>query len=177
MDTIKVNRKGFYKASKALVQAKYFIDEDGEQHKLTQNIKAVYIHKLDEYTFFNTQGKPYYESHQQVADKLGICLKVVNEVAIPLLKKMGLVELECKGNIVGFGRNYHTTVHTLEMLKGVLVNPKLKAPEKKEKKGKLTYEEFKQIGVNKLLIDKIRKNNTKEYVLMSVEEFRELIGK
>jgi hypothetical protein len=146
--------------------------------KLSHNIKAVYFHKLDQYNAFTKYNLPYKESHQRVADILGLSLKVVGEVAIPLLKRMGLIHIEKLSH-----KNYITTVYPLDRLLGELVNPNLpkhlnkQLQKKKEYKESITYDQLKNIDKNKQKIERMKKDLKEEYFILTKEEMERLLEK
>lgn len=168
------NEEHFYMAYKRLNTASHWVDPvTGEEVKLTHNFKAIYHHKLDQYRAFSKQGKPYKESHQRVADIMGVGLKTVEEVAIPLMKRMGLIIIEEVRP-----RNYHTTMFELKFIKGMLVNPKLKSHNKKKvyKKDKdFTYDKLKNLEHNKKQIEKLRGKNDEKVFTFTESELRELM--
>ncbi len=166
---------------KRLFNASHWVDPDtGEEVKLTHNFKAVYIHKMDQYKSFTKQGKPYQESHQRVADRIGVSLKVVDEVAIPLLKRMGLIKIDSRST-----RIHITTMYDLKFMKGWLINKKLTKERKQEHKkttayndkhtSKLTYEQMKNIEKNKKNMEKIKSRLTEDLVILSKEDFEKLL--
>ena len=143
----------FYMSYKKLVTASHWVDPDTlEEVKLTHNLKAVYSHKMDQFKSFTKKGKPYIESHQTVADKLGVSLKTVEERAIPLLKRMGLISIQ-KVNT----RKYVTTMYPLKAMNGYLINKKLSKHLNKKNKGKsLSERDYKATLNNRKLITKIQ---------------------
>ena len=158
----------YYKFQKALVWATYWIDTDsGEQVKLTHNIKSVYFHLLDQYKSFANLGKVYHESHQTIANKLGLNIKTVQDVAIPLLKRMGLVAVLKIAH-----KKYNTVVFPLDHLNGKLDNPHVK--ESPFKKKKISYEDKKIIDKNYQQINKIKNDIDKEFVVITKEDFERL---
>ena len=164
----------FYMAYKKLFTASHWVCGDtGEEVKLTHNLKAVYIHKMDQYKAFKRKGQTYHESHQRVADRIGISLKTVEEKAIPLLKRMGLIQIVSEST-----RKHTTTMYEIKYLKGYLINKKL-VKEKKTvyKKGEgITREEVKRIEHNKKQIDKIKTNSKEKLFVLTEEELNRLRG-
>lgn len=168
------NKEYFCMAYKKLFNASHWVDPyTGEEVKLTHNIKAVYIHKMDQYNSFTKKGLKYKESHQTVADKIGVSLKVVDEVAIPLLKRMGLVEIE-RINL----KTYYTTMIPLKYIKGWLINKKLAKHNQRVKKpvnkDPITYEQLKIIEKNKQKIKRIRDNMKEEYFILTKADMERL---
>ena len=164
----------FYMAYKELFTASHWIDQTtGEEVKLTHNIKAVYTHKMDQFKSFSRRGQLYNESHQTVADKLGISIKTVEEVAIPLLKRMGLIHIEKLSQ-----RRYITTMYPLKHLNGSLINKKLHKHMKPYKKSTsstpITYEQLKVIERNKERIKKVMSNMTEEVFILTKGELDRL---
>ncbi len=169
--------KHFHMAYKRLVMATEWISPEGETVKLTHNMKAVYHHKMEQYTSFNNRGLPYHESHQTVADKLGLTAYTVKKVIIPLLKRMGLIELKKITT-----RRYETTMYPLKFMAGRLINSKLEKHHKKkvgqyEKKAPMTHEEFQTINSNKAKIKKVQQNLKQEVVIMTKEDFDKLMSR
>ena len=167
----------YYMAYKRLVQASHWVDpKTGEHVKLSHNIKAIYIHKMDQYKSFTAKGALYMESHQRVADLLGVSLKVVDEVAIPLLKRMGLLSIEHVHT-----RKHVTTMSPLKFIKGELINKKIAKHMKKAKKPQhidpITYEELQAIEKNKQKIERIRKDMKQEYFILTKEDMERMKGK
>ncbi len=166
----------FYMGYKRLFTASHWVcDVTGEEVKLTHNFKAVYTHKMDQYTAFTKRGQPYHESHQRVADRIGMSLKTVEEVAIPLLKRMGLIKIVSEST-----RKHTTTMYALKHMNGYLINKKLTKETKisdygKGKQDKLTYADIKRIEHNKRQLDKVKKSKDKVFVLTE-EEVRRLRG-
>ncbi len=110
-----------------------------------------------------------------MGDKLGLTAYTVKKVVIPLLKRMGLLELEKITT-----RRYETTVYDLKWVKGTLINRKLEKHHKKKatqykKKEPLTFEQVQTINKNKEKIAKMGHNLTEEVVVMSKEEFNRLM--
>ena len=166
----------FYKADKRLINSSHWLDlETGEEVKLTQNIKAVYFHKLDQYRGFRKSCQPYRESAQTVANIIGVSVKTVEEVAIPLLKRMGLINIEKISH-----KHHLTTVHSLDDVRGVLLNKQLnkhyKPIKDKPKRPAITHEQFKTIEKNKKKIEKVRKDLTVEYFMLTLEDMDRLRG-
>lgn len=163
----------FYMAYKELFTASHWVDTTtGEEVKLTHNIKAVYTHKMDQFKSFSRRNQPYHESHQTVADKLGISIKTVEEVAIPLLKRMGLIHIEKISQ-----RRYITTMYSLKHLNGCLINKKLHKhmkPYKKSTSSPITYEQLKVIERNKERIKKVLNNMTEEVFILTKDELDRL---
>ncbi len=166
----------FYKCDKRLFMASHWVDDNtGECVKLTHNLKAVYFHKLDNYRGFARCGRIYNESHQTVADKLGISLKTVEEVAIPLLKRMGLIHIQKLAH-----KRYITTVFSLDNVRGDLINDKLKKhykplEEQQKKKKPMTHNEFKNTEKNKKNLERIKKDMTGDLVVFKKEDFDRLM--
>ena len=107
---------------KYFITASHWVDPNTEEVvKLTHNVKAVYHYKLDQYNLFTGRGMIYKESAQRVADTLGLSVKVVEEVAIPLLKRMGLITIR-----INSPRDCITTVYPISYLKGEFINKKIK---------------------------------------------------
>ena len=164
----------FYKADKRFFCANYWLDTTtGEGVKLTHNVKAVYFHKLDQYKSFVTKGKTYNESHQTVADKIGVCLKTVEEVAIPLLKRMGLIHIEKLSH-----KRYVTTVFGLDNVRGELVNEKLSKhvtpPVKAVKSAPITYEQLQNIEKNKKKLARVKSDMTQEWFMLTKDDMERL---
>jgi DNA-binding MarR family transcriptional regulator len=68
---------------------------------LTTNAKVVYMYMLDRYTFFNSQGKEYYENMQDIGDALGIqrrtvsdCIKSLEDAALVRVFKKNVYATE-----------------------------------------------------------------------------------
>ena len=165
----------FYMAYKKLFTASRWVDpETGEEIKLTHNLKAIYTHKMDQYKSFSKKGQLYHESHQTVADKLGISLKTVEEKAIPLLKRMGLIYIKRINT-----RKYITTMYELKDINGYLINKKLGKHMKNNKSNykSMTHEEYKRVEKNKKNLDKIKDNMTEDYVILTKDELQRLITK
>ena len=168
----------FYKADKQLFNASHWIDDKtGEQIKLTHNIKAVYFHKLHTYKSFVSSGKVYKESHQTVADKIGVSLKTVEEVAIPLLKRMGLIHIEKIAH-----KNYITTVFSLSNARGKLININLskhlpRLHDKPAHKEKITYTQLQNIEKNKKKLQRIKNDMTQEFFILTKSDMERLKSK
>lgn len=139
---------------KQLFTASHWVDpETGEEVKLTHNMKAVYHHKLDQYRSFRKKGQVYRESAQRVADILGISVKTVEDVSIPLLKRMGLIFIDIKSP-----RNCITTMYPLKHLRGYLINKKLEKHNKS--KGKVKKEEC----IEDLFNDEVTPRDSKDFI-------------
>lgn len=161
-------------AYKTLVQATHWIDPDtGEEVKLSHNLKAVYHHRLDQYRSFSRLGKPYIESNQTIADKLGLTLDTVRKQIMPLLKRMGLV---CIDNSVRKRPIY--TIFELKYMRGYLVNYRLKDHSKAIQKasGGIDYDGLQKVNKNKAAIDKIKNDMRGDYVVMTREELAALMN-
>ena len=76
------NKSTWFRASHELMKRK----------DLTTNTKVVYMYMLDRYTFFNGQGKEYYENMQDIGDALGIQRRTVSD-CIKSLEDIGLVRV------------------------------------------------------------------------------------
>ncbi len=168
----------FYMAYKTLFTASHWVDPVTEEEvKLTHNIKAVYIHKMDQYKSFSGKGMLYHESHQTVADKLGVSLKVVEETAIPLLKRMGLIYIESLST-----RKHITTMYPVKLIRGYLINKKLekhhkRVKRKKSTKDSISYEQLKNVEHNKKQIEKIKKNTKEKLFVLTEDDMKRLRGK
>ena len=164
----------FYMSYKKLVTASFWVDPDTlEEVKLTHNLKAVYFHKFEQFKSFSKRGQPYIESHQRVADILGISIKTVEESAIPTLKRMGLISIQKVTT-----RRYITTMYPLKEMRGYLINPKLSKHLSKKNKGKSMSESaYKTTLNNRKLIAKIQSDLTGEYVVMKKEDLDRLMSR
>jgi len=166
-------------AYKRLFTATHWVcDKTGEEVKLTHNIKAVYTHKMDQYKSFTKKHLPYHESHQRVADIIGVSLKTVEEVAIPLLKRMGLIHIKSYST-----RNHITTMYPLNKMKGKLINKKLskhtkRASQRKEKKNdeQFTYENMEILKHNSRQMDRLRGKSDEKVYLLTLEDMDRLRG-
>lgn len=161
---------------KKLTMASVWVDPDtNERVKLTHNLKAVYNHKLEQYRSFKGKGLIYHESHQTVADLLSLDYDTVRKVFIPLLKRMGLLELKKVTT-----RRYITTVYPLSHLRGELLNSKLEKHHNKTvkeyKRTPVTYEQIKTIDKNKKRIQRMNKDLKTEYFVFTAEEVERLRG-
>ncbi len=166
----------FYMSYKRLINSSHWIDPDNGDHvKLSHNLKAVYHHMLDQYKAFTKLGKPYKESHKRISDILGLNIKTVEEVAIPLLKRMGLLSIDQ----IGYN-NYIKTVYPLKSIKGTLINKKIdKHIKRKEyKKDKnFTFERLKNLEHNKKQIEKLKGKSDEKIYTFSESELKELLNK
>jgi hypothetical protein len=170
----------FYKAFKQLVQATHWVDPDtSEEVKLSHNLKAVYHHRLEQYTSFSSKGQLYLESNRTVSDKLGIDYDMIRRDYNKQLKRMGLLDID---NSVKRRPVY--TVFELKHLKGYLINKNLQkhtnnlsSHSKSDKKESVTYEQLKRIDKNKRNIDKIKDNLKEDLIVMTREELDKLLNR
>ncbi len=160
---------------KKLLTATFWVCPDtGEEVPLCHGIKLYYHHRLEQYRSFKKLGKPYKESHQTVADKLGLSYDAVRQDYTSLLKRMGLMQSE---GVAARNTQYHML--ELKLIKGYLINPKLEKHNKKskpptKKKDSITWEEYQRIDKNKKRIEKMRSNLTEDWVIMTKEDLEKL---
>lgn len=158
-----------------LNNASHWVSEDGKETvKLVSALKAVYHHKLAMYKSFTKKGMIYKESHKTVAETISIDFDMVRRVYVPLLKKMGLIEI-----VIISPRNSYTLMYPLKDIKGSLINNNLKDKNKLKplKNSTITHEEFKTIEKNKQKIERMKKDLKTEYFILTKEEldrFRQL---
>lgn len=172
------NTKTYYKENhyqmtyKRLTMATHWIDPiNSEKVVLTLGLKAVYHHRLEQYRSFTSKGMVYKESHQAVADKLGLSIDSVKKTYTPILKRMGLLQSEGQRSTV-----YH--VFPLSFLVGTLINEKLSKREKPltHKKDKdFNYDTLKIIEHNQKQVNKVKENNKEKCYVLTESEMRELL--
>lgn len=168
----------FTMAYKRLLTASHWIDPEGNQTKLSHNIKAIYNYRLDQYRSFSRDGKKYCESIKTVAKVLALSEDVSKETQA-LLIRMGLLHVDQPGT-----RTAYYTVYELKYLKGHLVNEKLSElpcnKSKKRKKGKtsgISWEEIQAIEHNKKQWDSKVKGIKEKVYILTKSEMDSLRGK
>lgn len=168
----------YYKIDKVLMCASHWIDDStGESIKLTHNLKAVYFYKWAQYQSYSYTFKPYYETALSVADTLGLCVSTVEDTIIPLLKRMGLIEIERLSP-----RRHVTKMIPIKQIKGELVNYKLGdhinvIPDDVKKNNKVfNNDEYKIMLKNKKKIAKIKKDYKTEYFVLTKEDLDSIRG-
>lgn len=120
----------FVKGSKKFNYCTHWVDPiTGEDLEVTPHTKLIYNRIRDEWSSYNKVGYRYFESYQSIANYLGISRSMVKDKAIPLLKRMGLVE------VVQVGYNkFNMIVYGVNSVKGKLVNYNLKKEDFKKVK-------------------------------------------
>lgn len=153
----------YVKSYTKLEQASHWVDPfTNENIRLTSNLKIVYAYKLHQYNSFEKLGQFYNESHQRVADLLGLDYDNLRRVIIPLLKRMNLIEIEKTGH-----KKYITTVKGLKTLTGRLINPKgdkwIDKSKTLVKRPPMTHEEYKLRKKNREFAERILNNLSGDY--------------
>lgn len=160
--------KEFIQIQKCLFHAEEFIDRFGVVTPLKSSLKIQYSYMYNQFKGFERGYKPYHESQQTIADKLGYSLNTV-KANISTLKAMGLIQVE----VVAYNK-YNTRVIGLEWLQGTLYNKAI--TEKREKKPfRYSYEEYKVVQKNYEQFNKIKDNLTIEHIVITKDEFLRLV--
>ncbi|CAH9014076.1 conserved hypothetical protein [Vibrio phage 277E43-1] len=155
-------------------------DVTGEKVKLSPGFKEYYQYRLVRYEFFNERGSSYSESHQRVADTLGIGIDAIKKTYQPLLVRMGLIETK---NINTKDLRY--IVHDISNLNGWLCNDKLvkyekdfrKFEDKKSKAIPFTYDNLKILTHNQRHAKTLKSNSDVKCSIIESDRLHELMSK
>lgn len=158
--------------------ASHWVDsETGEQIKLSSGFKDYYRYRLAGYRYNVKMGTPYTESHQRVADMLGISFETIKKNYQPLLARMGLIHTMDASEK---GKAYYI-VDDPQLSKGEWINPKLKKYlDKREYEKPENYEstfEYKNLMIlehNKRLAHSIKRNSESKLYTITQDEYRRL---
>ncbi len=154
--------------------ASHWVDEfNNERVKIPAGLKLYYEYRWNSYKYHNEKGCEYIESNKKCADMLGLSVSSIENNYNPLLKKMGLLQINPQGDCVFF-----VTVFSLADIKGFLINPNLckqKSIKKFEYDEKINHEQLKILEHNKRQALKVKSEKNEKCYLVTAKQHRDLI--
>lgn len=148
-------------------------DVTGDKVKLSMGLKEYYFYRLMRYEYFHTRDGYYKESHQRVADTLGIGIDVIKKNYQPLLVRMGLIK-----SVRTSVNTSEYTINELSSLNGWLVNERLckyEKPKQYDNDQAFTYENLKNLEHNKALAKKVKHRNDVKFRMVEDSTVLELM--
>lgn len=153
-------------------------DVTGDKVKLSAGLKEYYMYRLYRYEFMTDKKLDYNESHQRVADTLGVGVDTIKKNYQPLLVRMGLIETK---NINTSDMRY--IVNTISNLNGWLCNDKLskydevsyRQDDKGDKKKVFDYQNYKVLLHNQSQAKRLKSNSDIKCHIIPSDRLHELI--